>query len=156
MNTNLNLSLQDWDVGLHDWEIESLKNKITNLDFEPIAKKLLDPNRGQGWSLEQVEDGITRYQQFLLLHSLYPHIRLVPDTVVDMVWHHHILHTRKYDTDCQVLFGAKLNHDPLFGETENQSLVNQAKETTRSLFKKHFGVDVTLSECSNCSGCSGW
>lgn len=86
--------------------------KLEQLDVVPIALKLMNPITGYGWSSEQTCKALVRYQTFLLLIHLYPNLRLVPTLEIDQVWHEHILQTRKYREDCQMLFGRFIDHEP--------------------------------------------
>jgi hypothetical protein len=74
---------------------------LKELDMEPIADQL----KQDGWTCQQAMCAIARYKLFLVLVYLHPHTLLVPTQEIDRVWHCHILHTRKYFEDCQMLFG---------------------------------------------------
>lgn len=91
------------------WATEQafLKN-LQELDLEAIAYQLMQ----LGWSHQQTSRAIQRYRMFLFLVYLHPNTRLIPTQEVDRVWHCHILHTRKYRQDCQMLFGRFIDHEP--------------------------------------------
>jgi hypothetical protein len=59
---------------------------------------------------------------FLFLIYLYPRTSLVPAQDIDQVWHCHILHTRQYRQDCQMLFGRFIDHEP---DSESWGMANQ-------------------------------
>lgn len=88
--------------------IEQLKA----LDLSPIAAYLMNPQNGYGWTKQQTYRSIERYKTFLFVCHLNPHIVLVPTQEIDRVWHCHILHTRKYRQDCELLFGYFVDHEP--------------------------------------------
>lgn len=111
-------------------------------DFGPIAFKLMNPDDGPGWTLEQVTRGIEQYRRFLMLKHFYPHTSIVPTREIDKVWHCHILDTEKYREDCQKLFDQYLDHFPYLGirdEADRENLDKSFNET-QSLFEELFGA----------------
>ncbi len=111
--------------------------KLKELDLETIAYQLMQ----SGWTCEQTRCAIRRYKLFLSLVHLHPHTRLVPTQDIDRVWHCHILHTRKYRQDCQMLFGRFIDHEPdlpLCGEVDQLSL-DTAFAKTQALLFQYFG-----------------
>ncbi len=145
--------------------IEQFSKKLEGLDLEPIVVKLIDPEHGEGWSLEKADTAVALYKQYLFLSYLYPRSTVVPNKTIDAVWHHHILDTQKYDDDCQHLFGYKLHHFPYLGmrgEDDKVALL-LGFEHTRSLFTEHFGVELgeydsfasTCAEGCGQSSCRG-
>ena len=89
-------------------QTQTFLQKLKELDFEPIAHQLMQ----SGWTHQQTMRAMNRYKVFLLLIFLYPHTPLAPTQEIDQVWHCHILHTRKYREDCQMLFGYFIDHEP--------------------------------------------
>jgi hypothetical protein len=87
---------------------QTFSSKLQALDLEPIEKQLLQ----YGWSRQQTTRAINRYKMFLSIVHLHPDTPLVPTQEIDIVWHCHILHTRKYFQDCQMLFGRFIHHEP--------------------------------------------
>ncbi|MEL6161824.1 MAG: glycine-rich domain-containing protein-like [Cyanobacteria bacterium J06623_5] len=116
--------------------------KLTSIDFGPIAFKLMNPEEGEGWTLERSTKAVEQYRKFLFLVYRYPGERIVPSREVDQVWHTHILDTVKYREDCDLLFEKFMDHWPYFGlkdEAERQEL-NDAFSHTQQLFETHFGA----------------
>lgn len=116
--------------------------KLTSIDFGPIAFKLMNPEEGEGWTLEKSTRAVEQYRRFLFLVYRYPEERIVPSREVDQVWHTHILDTVKYREECDLLFGKFMDHWPYFGlkdEAERQEL-NDAFSHTQQLFEVHFGT----------------
>ncbi|XZN92635.1 MAG: glycine-rich domain-containing protein [Microcoleus sp.] len=145
-------------------EIGKLKQKAWEIDFEPIAYKLVNPEDGNGWSIEKTDNMIELYRAFLVLNGMYPHIPIVPTKDLDKVWHAHILDTVKYEADCQFLFGMFFHHFPYFGlrGEEDARNLQAAFENSRSLLLEHFNIDPakmgTAADCGGGScqcGCSG-
>jgi hypothetical protein len=123
-------------------ENKTFLQRLTAVDFGPIAFKLMNPEEGKGWTLEQATRAIEQYRRFLFLNHLYPNHQIVPSREIDRVWHTHILDTAKYREDCEHLFGQFVDHWPYFGmqdEADRQAL-DQAFAQTQALFEQHFGI----------------
>jgi hypothetical protein len=121
--------------------------KLKLLDLSPIAAYLMNPRHGYGWTRQQVFHAIRRYKTFLLVSYLYPHIPLAIAQDIDCVWHCHILHTRKYRQDCEMLFGYFIDHEPnpeLWGEVNHQTLDDAFAQTQALLsqFEEDFEESV--------------
>lgn len=119
-------------------------DRLNQIDFGCIAFKLLHPEDGVIWSIEQVTQAIEQYRLFLILNYLYPEKIIVPSQIIDRVWHFHILDTAKYREDCQIIFGQFIDHYPYFGmkdESDRQALEGSFVET-QNLWLKHFGVEM--------------
>lgn len=127
-------------------------------DLGPIKVKLMDPEEGEGWSLERCNEVEVRYKRFLYLSVKYPQA-IIPSKEVDAMWHQHILDTRKYAEDCKATFGFFLHHFPYFGmrgPEDAQDLENAFEETCR-LYNAEFGEPyVDMAEVSRkCNSCGG-
>jgi hypothetical protein len=128
---------------------------IAALDFSRIRQKLLDPVEGCGLNPDQLDLAELEYRKFLALHLAHPTVPLVPNRLVDVMWHAHILDTQRYATDCQRLFGHLLHHDPyvgIDGPASQQELAALFAET-RSYYEMHFGPYPTAAlEAVRCKG----
>lgn len=115
---------------------------INNIDFTMIKLKLQDTEEGQGWNQAQCNEGEREYKKFLGLKRTYPEKDIVPNHMVDIFWHQHILDTVKYSEDCEAIFGYFLHHFPYFGMNGDQDARNlsDAFEETKALYKKHFRI----------------
>ncbi|MEW6496929.1 MAG: hypothetical protein AB1589_31065 [Cyanobacteriota bacterium] len=124
-------------------EIQDFLHKLKKLDLGLIAHQLLH----HGWTHQQAMRAISCYKMFLSLAYLYPHIPLVPTQEIDWVWHCHILHTRKYRQDCQMLFGRFIDHEPdgEFWEQGEPLSLETAFDQTQALFEHYFGKSVLES-----------
>nr|RNJ65255.1 MAG: glycine-rich domain-containing protein-like [Leptolyngbya sp. IPPAS B-1204] len=112
-------------------------NLSKSVDTRPLLASLLN---SYDWSEDRAKAAIQQYLNFLCLAWLYPDRLLIPTEAIDRVWHCHILHTRQYRQDCEVLFGCYLDHEPLnLEELPDQSL-QSAFEQTKALFERHFGT----------------
>lgn len=118
--------------------------KLKLLDLSPIAVYLMNPQNGYGWTRQQVFHAIRRYKTFLFVSYLYPEIPLVPTPDIDCVWHCHILHTRKYRQDCEMLFGYFIDHEPNskhWGEANQQTLDDTLAQTQALLSQFERGFE---------------
>ncbi len=120
---------------------------IKSIDIEPVKARLMDAELGEGWSREYADSVGEAYRTYLTMLVKYPEhtdeILLAKD--VDEFWHTHILQTRKYSHDCQVMFGNYLHHEPHIGERTDADLTRQAvlAEKTSRLYQQEFGDKPT-------------
>lgn len=125
--------------------------KLKVLDLAPVARRLMNPRTGDGWTRQQALQAIRRYKTFLFISYLYPHIVLVPTQEIDQVWHCHILHTCKYRQDCEMLFGYFIDHEPestVSSETHQQNLDAAFAQTQAllALWESYFEADSQETE----------
>jgi hypothetical protein len=125
--------------------VQEVTAAIQALDLESVKLRVMDPERGEGWTRDRAESIETAYKNFLSMLVKYPDapedILLSED--VDEFWHTHILQTMKYADDCQRVFGNFLHHNPQIGERSSRDQEKQAAllEKTRSLYRQEFGDD---------------
>ncbi len=122
--------------------------KLKALNLSLIAAYLMNPTNGCGWNRQQAFRAIRRYKTFLFVNYLYPQIFLVPTPEIDRVWHSHILHTRQYRQDCEMLFGRFIDHEPdsEFRDDANRQNLDAAFARTQALlalFEGYFEAEVT-------------
>lgn len=148
-------------------------DKLEELDLSPIKEKIL---LNESFTRELVEVIEKWYKRFLFLNYKYPTHSIVPNELIDLFWHNHILDTRKYSTDCINLFGSFLHHFPYFGMRgeEDRNQLNIAYEQTKKFFLLEFGEipfsdpgieqlfdksnttkESFLQKAASCSDCSG-
>jgi hypothetical protein len=109
-------------------------DKLNNLDFGPLAYKLMYPEDGTGLSLEQTADAITKYKGFLFLYQSCEGKSISPSRYIDFVWHNHILDTELYFVQSAILYGNYLHHFPFFGKRDGddeRQLLETAEFTKR-------------------------
>ncbi|MBP6856515.1 MAG: glycine-rich domain-containing protein-like [Candidatus Pacebacteria bacterium] len=83
--------------------------KVKNIDLSQILVRLVVK---QKWSIERATEAIEQYRQFLYCCVVFPGSSLEPTSEVDVVWHDHILHMKKYNEDCIKLCGRLILHEP--------------------------------------------
>jgi hypothetical protein len=120
--------------------INTFLYKLERLNLQAVARKLMSPIDGSGWTFQQTEVAISRYKMFLHLQFLFPDIEMVPTKEIDEVWHAHILtDTRRYIQDCENLYGYILHHCSDQMQQQNSDV---AFALTQALFDKMFGIGV--------------
>lgn len=131
--------------------------RISKLDLEPIVFKLTASEYGQSpeMTLAEADHAVALYRQFLVLKLLHPEKSLVPTRLIDAAWHTHILDTGKYREDCEWAFGRFIDHFPYLGlrGEEDERNWRQAASETRELFRKYFGVTLSVAAGMCNGGC---
>jgi hypothetical protein len=105
-----------------------IHSSIANLDLTLIKRKLL--SEGIFHENQEFVEAEEEYKLFLQLCKLYPQESLGISEKADKFWHYHILDTRKYMQDCDIIFGHYLHHNPNLLEG-SQELYNVAVNTAR-------------------------
>src|ERR1035441_7796850 len=72
---------------------------ISQVDLEMVKIKLQNSEEGLGWTVEQCNEAEIEYKRYLHLTSKFPSASLVPHSMMDEMWHQHILDTRAYHKD---------------------------------------------------------
>jgi len=135
---------------------------LSSLDFGMLQRKLMDSKEGEGWTAKQAMFAISEYRRFLSIIVEFGNA--VPNTIMDTVWHYHILDTRAYAEDCQTIAGEFIHHYPYFGMNgaeDEQNLFNAFEETKRNyfdLFGEHLDRENDLfgnAQANHCHKCKG-
>lgn len=135
---------------------QTILDLIKDLDLEPIKYKLVNPEEGEGLTIERVNELEQEYKLFLYLNYLYPNQSIVPTKEIDLMWHTHILDTQLYFEHSNIIFGKYLHHFPYFGirgEEDAKNLEN-AFQLTLGLFEKH-GTELGLEISAYCGQSCG-
>ena len=128
-----------------DTAVEEALEKIGGIDFSMLKRKL---EVERGWTSEFCDEVEDLYRKFLALNIRYPDKKICPSGPIDEFWHAHILDTRAYEKDCEVLFGGYLHHFPYFGMRgpEDEAALETSFRESLDLFVLHFGVDPTAGD----------
>lgn len=129
-------------------------DRLKGMDLGPVRFKLAS-KEGEGWDIDLVNKVEPAYRMFLALAVAHPKELLAPSTLVDTMWHYHILDTKKYQEDCREFLGEFLHHFPYFGMRggEDKTKLVSAGERTAELYMREFGFDVsTLRSASSLCG----
>jgi len=133
---------------------KGIDSDIASIDLEMVKMKLSEPKEGIGWTRDQVEDAEIEYKRYLHLtrHFPFPTFSVVPNKIMDTMWHYHILDTKAYHKDCERVFGHYLHHFPYFGlrgEQDEKDLKN-AFEKTKEYYLQSFGEDLARNREADC------
>lgn len=153
-------SVQSSENSSHTKMFKEAVAKIADLDLSVIQEKLCasKEHRGMEWTQQRAQEAIIWYRRMLVTVYLYfDHAAPLTDDM-DEVWHTHILHTDKYRTDCQALFGRFLDHMPC-SPSSPQGVVKAMKDSftmTQGRFLSFFGklpdgvvAQTALCKCGN-------
>lgn len=126
---------------------------LVEIDLDPIFFKIDREGELVNGEAVDPETACLAYRRFMTLRKLHPHTSLVPSGLLDLVWHYHILDTRKYCDDCDRIFGYYVHHDPYFGtQGEEDKRQNEiAWEETQRLWIEEFGEPMTGARSHRCS-----
>ncbi|MBE0471593.1 MAG: hypothetical protein IBX55_19040 [Methyloprofundus sp.] len=118
--------------------IEAVMRQVDLIDFVPHGYKL---QKEYGWSESKINYTIKLYKEWLVLQVLYEDLSFAPSQLVDEFWHMHILDTRKYMSDCNLIKKEYIHHYPYFGLTdqENEAVLESGFILTKKLYEHHFG-----------------
>ena len=127
---------------------------IAEIDLEMVKMKMADADEGAGWTQEQCEDAEIEYKRYLALSRKFPYPKhsIVPNKIMDTMWHYHILDTRAYCQDCEKVFGRYFHHFPYFGMRgeEDASNLQRAFNKTEGLYELMFGEKMGRAEMQGC------
>lgn len=127
---------------------------IARIDLEMVKMKMAEPKEGVGWNEEQLEDAEIEYKRYLMLCRRYPHPEhsVVPNKIMDTMWHYHILDTRAYVRDSDNVFGGYFHHYPYFGlrGDEDEKRLKASFEQTKKYYEGLFGEPMARGGESDC------
>lgn len=118
---------------------------IEQMDLSEIINKITqdDPNVARRWSVEEANEAVYYYKNFLILNKKYiSEYRVIPPSIeIDEIWHHHILDTRRYHKDCISIFGYYFHHYPYFGMRgiNDENNLKDTFQITQYLHHEEFG-----------------
>src|SRR5580704_18061394 len=117
-------------------------DRVSQLDFTMLRRKMTEE---QNWTSEFCEEVESLYRKFLALNARYPDRKICPTGPIDTFWHAHILDTRAYARDCELVLGDYLHHFPYFGMRgpDDQAQLEKAFHESVEMFIIHFGIDPT-------------
>jgi hypothetical protein len=133
----------------------SICNEIEHIRFDLIGWKMRDSNNCS-FSDDEVEFAIGEYKRFITLKVENPSARLSPTKMMDEAWHYHILDTKRYAKDCQVLYGDFVHHSPSYGpldSEEKQTVLEESFKRMYELYKQRFDSNP-ISCRASCGHCN--
>lgn len=96
------------------------------------------------WSPARLVAAENSYRQFLALCKESKGEATVPTEDADVIWHHHILHTKQYMDDCQSYLGWFLHHNPMMPTADMMA-------SSRSRYRS-IGEELTTMTMCNGNG----
>lgn len=135
-----------------DSALERAVELVSQIDFAMLKRKLMEEHE---WTAEFCHEAESLYRKFLALNARYPGRKVCPTGPIDEFWHAHIVDTRAYHRDCELIFGEYLHHYPYFGmrgPQDREALESTFRESVE-LFIVHFGIDPTSGD-TEARGCS--
>jgi hypothetical protein len=129
----------------NDPALQTALDRVNQLDFGMLKRKMIEEHN---WAVEFCEEVESLYRRFLALNVRYPDRKICPTGPIDEFWHAHILDTRAYMRDCEILFGYYLHHFPYFGMRgpDDREALEKAFRESVELFIIHFGIDPTAGD----------
>ncbi len=139
---------------------KGIDGDIARIDLEMVKMKMGEHDEGVGWSAEQLEDAEIEYKRYLTLCRKYPHPEhsIVPNKIMDTMWHYHILDTKAYVKDSEEVFGGYFHHYPYFGlrGDEDEQQLKLSFEKTNAHYENLFGESMMCNDESKCQrDCEG-
>lgn len=115
--------------------MEDALRYLSELNLQYVVRRIV---KGLKWELEEAEEAVRKYKNFLMLRCLYPELSIIPTRAIDEAWHSHILYTREYTQDCQRIFGKYMHHNPATDEEAEHNIMDENYTLTLRLYEKHF------------------
>lgn len=119
---------------------QELWNKIEAFDFDaPISEygfstRLANENY---WTENFSQKAILEYKKFIYLAAISDWM-VSPSTIVDTVWHQHLIFTTSYADLCTIA-GKQIQHIPSTHNRNEFAQFKRAKELTQQLYESNFG-----------------
>jgi hypothetical protein len=133
---------------------KGIDENVASIDLEMVKMKMAEPKEGTGWNKAQCEDAEIEYKRYLTLCVKYPYpdYSVVPNKIMDTMWHYHILDTRAYCKDCDRVFGGYFHHYPYFGlcGDEDERALKSAFELTKGYYQDLFDESMEKDAESSC------
>lgn len=123
--------------------VKNIDQAIAEINLEMIKMKMQEAEEGESWTSEQCDSAEIEYKRYLQLCKIFGK-GIVPNKIMDTVWHYHILDTRAYAQDCENVFGKMLHHFPYFGMGGEQDAINLKNSflKTKEQYWLTFGEDM--------------
>ncbi len=126
-------------INQNSLNLEESLHYINSIDFTAIIDKLVNQ---MGWLHSHALETCELYRKFLILQRKYSHLyNLPPSEDMDEFWHMHILYTKAYRKDFEIIFCHYLDHYPYLGIDASSNLndLERAFAKTQELFASEFG-----------------
>jgi hypothetical protein len=126
-------------------DLQEVREYIFSIDFSALKARMIDEHAPEvDWSRDRLDYVEELYKRWLFLKRKHEFKSLPPSDDIDKFWHCHMLDTRAYLRDTQIIFGYYLHHFPYFGirsEADKAELLRAWEETQR-LNEEEFGEAI--------------
>lgn len=131
--------------------IKAIDPVVAEIDLEMVKMKLRENDEGLGWSEEQCDSAEVEYKRYWNLCLQYGK-GIVPNKIMDQMWHYHILDTKAYHKDSEKVFGGYMHHYPYFGMRgeEDAADLKNSFERTKDLYLELFDEEMAREEHNDC------
>jgi len=110
------------------------------LELSRFAPKLVKEDPEDFPSEAFAKSAVLEYKRYLAIKQKFL-VEIAPSPLIDKVWHMHILDTKQYMKDCNLIFGEYMHHAPSFDpDGEEQIVMMERYERTLELYQKLFGM----------------
>lgn len=116
----------------------TFEQRLAKLDLTRVMEKVAVETGMESSDLIAAED---LYRKFLTIKYKNPTLELAPPVIVDHVWDVHVMFTKQYRNDCDMLFGQFIDHNPHV-ESDGWD-VTPAFAATQRLFQSEFDINFT-------------
>lgn len=126
-----------------------IPSEIDGYDLNHLKWKIKKNERelnGLELNQENIELAFREYKRYLSLKLENPGKPLGPTAMMDLVWHYHILDTKRYIQFCENVFGKYLHHTPFFGPHSpegEQTRMNKSRDLMIKLYFAKYGENPT-------------
>ena len=123
---------------------QALERMKTRIDWNPLRDRC---QRGLGWNTGYTGQVLEQYQRYLALKVAtedWGATILSPPLPIDAMWHEHILDTKRYAQDCEIIMDRFLHHDADgdLNVTARLERVKTTKSAHYSLFYEEFPLSL--------------
>jgi hypothetical protein len=125
--------------------LEDVRDYIQAIDFGPQKALMAEVEHGGvGWIAPKLDLMEEYYRNWLFLRRKYESRILPPTSQLDVFWHYHMLDTRAYIRDTQVIFGYYLHHFPYFGMRDDRDKheLQVAFAEMEDLYRREYGEEI--------------
>ena len=132
-------------------------NRVSQINLNPIRDRFIFKHK---WAKERIEKALEDYRKFLYFCVMFPGGHLEPTNDVDQIWHDHILHMKKYESDCHLLCGRTIYHNPFpaskdagakLSDALGQGVVLADCDDTESPVNPACEIDTNCQEAPDCA-----
>ncbi len=108
---------------------------IQHLDLQYLIDRMVNK---YSWEPVAAKETVRKYKNFLTLKYVYPDLEFAPRREIDEIWHQHILFTKNYMRDCELIFGKYIHHTPSLGTAEERRTLDKRFVESARIYEDYF------------------